>query len=75
MLFNSYVFILGFLPVTAIVFYFLGSRGHIRAALAFLVVASLFFYGWWNPAYLVLIGLSILFNYAVGRELARRHAS
>ncbi|MGE0585647.1 MAG: MBOAT family protein [Flavobacteriaceae bacterium] len=75
MLFNSYVFILGFLPVTAIAFYALGSRGHIRAALTLLVLASFFFYGWWNPAYLILIGGSILFNYAAGRELARRHAA
>jgi len=34
------------------------------------VLASLFFYGWWNPAYLLLIGFSILFNYLIGAALA-----
>ena len=35
-------------------------------AVSWLVGASLFFYGWWNPAYLVLILGSILFNYTAG---------
>jgi len=30
----------------------------------------LFFYGWWNPAYLGLIFVSILFNYAIGLVIA-----
>ena len=33
-------------------------------------MASLFFYGWWNPAYLGLILVSILFNYAFGVTLS-----
>jgi D-alanyl-lipoteichoic acid acyltransferase DltB (MBOAT superfamily) len=37
------------------------------APLAWLATASLLFYGWWNPANLVLIGSSIGFNFAVGR--------
>lgn len=72
MLFNSYIFILLFLPVTLFVFIWLGARGRVRAALTWLVAASLFFYGWWNPAYLGLIIGSMLFNYAVGVELTRR---
>lgn len=69
MLFNSYFFILVFLPVTLLVFFALGRNGGRRAAIAWLVAASLFFYGWWNPAYLGLIVASILFNYAVGSVL------
>jgi D-alanyl-lipoteichoic acid acyltransferase DltB (MBOAT superfamily) len=69
MLFNSYTFILVFLPVTLIVFYLIGARGHHRIAVSWLVAASLFFYGWWNPAYLGLILGSMLFNYAVGVAL------
>src|SRR5438093_6088350 len=69
MLFNSYIFILVFLPVTLAVFFALGSRSEQRAAIAWLVAASLFFYGWWNPAYLGLIIASILFNYTVGTVL------
>tara|TARA_B100001964_G_scaffold151929_1_gene167160 strand:- start:229 stop:1707 length:1479 start_codon:yes stop_codon:yes gene_type:complete len=41
-------------------------------AISWLVGASLFFYGWWNPAYLGLILGSILFNYAVGVALLGR---
>jgi D-alanyl-lipoteichoic acid acyltransferase DltB (MBOAT superfamily) len=36
-----------------------------------LVFASLFFYSWWNIAYLPLILISMLFNYAVGNQLSR----
>jgi alginate O-acetyltransferase complex protein AlgI len=42
------------------------SVGHHRVAIAWLVDASLFYYGWWNPAYLGLIIGSMLANYAVG---------
>ena len=66
MLFNSYEFILAFLPITLLGFLLLGRFGDHRYALGWLVLASLFFYGWWNPAYLLLIGFSIAFNYMVG---------
>jgi len=69
MLFNSFTFIFIFLPVTLAGFFAIGSRGHHRIAIAWLVGASLFFYGWWNPAYLGLILGSILFNYAIGVAL------
>ncbi len=71
MLFNSHVFIFGFLPLTLLLFYLLGRAGRGRPARAWLVFASLFFYGWWNPAYLPLILTSVLFNYSVGRGLSR----
>jgi D-alanyl-lipoteichoic acid acyltransferase DltB (MBOAT superfamily) len=66
MLFNSYIFIFLFLPVTLAGFFLIGKRQHHRVAIAWLVACSLFFYGWWNPAYLGLILVSILFNYAFG---------
>ncbi len=72
MLFNSYEFIFVFLPVTLLVFWRIGGIGHHRAAIAWLVGASLFFYAWWNPAYLGLILASMLFNYAVGVALGCR---
>ncbi|MDH3974416.1 MAG: MBOAT family protein [Deltaproteobacteria bacterium] len=70
MLFNSFEFILFFLPVTLAFFYFLGRKGSQEFSIIWLVLASLFFYGWWNPAYLLLIIASILFNYSVGRTLS-----
>ncbi len=73
MLFNSYIFIFLFCPVTFIVFYLIGGRGYHRLALAWLVGASLFFYGWWNPIYLIIIVGSILFNYQIGLSLGNHH--
>jgi alginate O-acetyltransferase complex protein AlgI len=70
MLFNSYSFILFFLPLTWLVFFWVGARRHLYGA-AWLTAASLFFYGWWNPAYVWLLLGSILFNYGVGLLLAR----
>jgi alginate O-acetyltransferase complex protein AlgI len=70
MLFNSYEFILLFLPTVLLCFHLIGKRGHHRVAIAWLICASLFFYGWWNPAYLLLMLFSILFNYSVGISLS-----
>ncbi len=70
MLFNSYGFIFVFLPIALFGFYAIGSKSHHRTATAWLVGCSLFFYGWWNPAYLSIIIISMLFNYAVGTVLA-----
>jgi alginate O-acetyltransferase complex protein AlgI len=69
MLFNTYQFIFAFLPVTLLVFFILGSRGQTSLAMGWLVLASLFFYGFWNPAYVGLIILSLLVNFAFGRAL------
>ena len=69
MLFNSYIFIFLFLPITLLGFHLIGVRGCHRAALAWLVLASLLFYGWWNPAYLTLILGSMLLNYIIGVSL------
>ncbi|MDP6390192.1 MAG: hypothetical protein QF654_09885 [Alphaproteobacteria bacterium] len=46
MLFNSYVFILGFLPVVLVGFYYLADRFGPSGAIGWLLIASLFFYGW-----------------------------
>ncbi|MCF7970077.1 MAG: MBOAT family protein [Methylococcaceae bacterium] len=75
MLFNSYIFIFIFLPIVLFGFYAIGARSHHRAAIAWLVAASLFFYGWWNPAYLSIILISMLFNYAVGAVLSGKDKS
>jgi len=73
MLFNSYEFILAFLPLTALIFFLLGRKGFFQGAIAWLVCASLFFYGWWEPKYLVLLCGSIAVNFLVGSSLQRLH--
>lgn len=72
MLFNSYAFIFIFLPIVLMGFFYIGNRGHHRIAASWLIAASLFFYGWWNPAYLGLILGSILFNYSIGIAITSR---
>ncbi|MBS4033335.1 MAG: MBOAT family protein [Ignavibacterium sp.] len=72
MLFNSHIFIFLFLPATLLV-YFLCGIYSTRLSAVWLIAASLFFYGWWNPAYVGLLVGSILFNYSVGMVLAREH--
>lgn len=62
MLFNSYVFIYLFLPLTLFGFnYFKSVNGRIQ----WLILASIFFYGYWDPRFLPLILFSILFNYII----------
>ncbi|MFQ5488405.1 MAG: MBOAT family O-acyltransferase, partial [Gammaproteobacteria bacterium] len=70
MLFHSYGFIFLFLPLTLLGFFLLGRYGLLRWALAWLVLASLTFYGWWNVEYLFLLLASIVVNYLLGRALA-----
>ncbi len=70
MLFNSYAFIFLYLPVVLVIFFQLARFGASYAA-AWLALASLFFYGYWNPAYVGLLLLSIGFNYAFGRWIAK----
>ncbi|MEM7377238.1 MAG: MBOAT family protein [Pseudomonadota bacterium] len=75
MLFNAYEFIFAFLPITLAGFFFLGANRGLRPAVAWLVAASLFFYGYWRPVYLLLIGGSIVFNYLCGLGIARMLAA
>lgn len=64
MLFNSFEYIFVFLPLAFLVYRALNSfpiwNSHI-----WLICCSLFFYSWWNPPFVVLLIVSILFNYSV----------
>ncbi len=75
MLFNSYIFIFAFLPITFISYFLLAKYRNGEAAITFLVLASLFFYGWWNPIYLLLMLLSIGVNYLIGESIVRYRAA
>lgn len=63
MLFNSYEFIFCFLPAFLIIFYAALRYCNLKTALTAIVGASFFFYGFWNPPYLLLLILSIVLNY------------
>ncbi len=66
MLFNSYVFLYAFLPIALAGYFLLARSGRVPAAL-WLVGMSLLFYGWWNPAYVPLLVLSIGGNHLLSR--------
>ncbi len=69
MLFHSQPFILLFLPLCFLGFLWLWKRGGEKAALGWLVLASLFFYSWWNPKYLPLLLGSVLVNFFLARAM------
>ena len=69
MLFNSFQFIFGFLPIVFIGFFVIARWSRTWAA-GWLVLASLFFYGYWTLRALPLLLASILVNYAFGMRLA-----
>ena len=72
MLFNSYSFIFLFLPITFFGFFLLGKHAPKKLATLWLVLASFFFYGWWDYTYVPLLFSSIVFNYLIGRQLENR---
>ena len=67
MLFNSYIFILVFLPLTLILYFGLHHFGRKKQAQAALVLLSLWFYGYLNPSFIPVIIASILINFGVSR--------
>jgi D-alanyl-lipoteichoic acid acyltransferase DltB (MBOAT superfamily) len=70
MLFNSIPFIFVFLPVAVILFHGLARASH-RAAAGFLVIASLFFYGWWDSRYVLLLVASTCGNFLFSEVIVR----
>jgi len=74
MLFNSHVFIFLFLPVALAGFFAAGAVNR-KLAAGWLAACSLFFYGWWAPAYVGLLVASFLFNYAMGISIVRARAA
>ncbi|MEG1847643.1 MAG: MBOAT family O-acyltransferase [Lachnospiraceae bacterium] len=72
MLFNSYIFIFLFLPITLIGYYSCNRLHRYKLAQIWLVLMSLWFYGYFNPSYLAIMLSSIVINYLVYRMMATR---
>ena len=70
MLFNSPIFLFVFLPLVIAGFYLIGAKSHHRIGLIWLIGASLAFYAYWKAEYLLLILVSIGFNFVFGLLLA-----
>ena len=67
MFFNSIAFLL-FLPSVFFIYWFL-VKGNIKAQNIILLIASYFFYGWWDYRFLILIALSTVIDYCIGLKL------
>jgi len=65
MLFNSQLFIVGFLPIVLALYYALAS--HRRARQALIVLASLVFYGWWDIRFVPLLAGLTIANWLIAR--------
>ena len=72
MLFNSYIFILLFLPIALIGYFGINRMGRYQMALFFLCIMSLWFYAYFNTKYLLLIGTSILTNFCLSRLILQQ---
>jgi alginate O-acetyltransferase complex protein AlgI len=74
MLFNSYDFIFGFLPL-ALIGYQIASALSRKVVIAWLGVASLVFYAWWRPPFVLLLLASITLNYCAAILISRSAGS
>lgn len=69
MLFNSFVFLLCFLPVTYLVFWSLRS---VQLRYIWLTVTGYVFYGYWNPWFCFLMAFSTMVSYLAGLGLLKQ---
>ena len=76
MLFNSFAFLFGYLPIVLAGYFLLdrltSSASWRLAPAVWLALASLFFYAWWDVRYLPLLLASICVNYGAGRLIGVR---
>jgi alginate O-acetyltransferase complex protein AlgI len=66
MLFNSYVFIFAFLPVTLLGYYLIPQR---RLQLFFLLLCSLAFYAYWSSKLVLLLLFTVVLDFYVARAI------
>ena len=79
MLFNSYVFVFLFFPLTLLGYYCCLKAGRklwngaycVSLGNAFMFAASLIFYGWLHPEYLPVLVSSMAVNYGIFRQIER----
>ncbi len=75
MLFNSYIFIFAFLPVVVAVYCWVRRYPERMWTIGWLALASLFYYAWWKPEFLLLLLGSIAVNAWFGNLLCGRRLS
>ena len=67
MVFSSYEFVFLFLPIVLVLYFKTHSFPKLQSGI--LAVASLFFYGYFNPYYLFIIIASIMVNFGLGHGI------
>lgn len=72
MLFNSYIFVLLFLPACLTGYFILNHFRYEKCASGFLLGMSLWFYGYFNIRYLPIILISIWGNFLIHHQLCHR---
>jgi alginate O-acetyltransferase complex protein AlgI len=73
MLFNSYTFLFGFLPLTLFAIYLCRYVRALNVAIILLIVASFLFYAWWDWRFVFLLFASALVNWFCGRAAADKN--
>lgn len=68
MLFNSFVFLFAFLPVTYVVFWSLRTA---QQRYVWLAITGYVFYSWWNPWFCLLMAFSTLVSFFAGLAMLR----
>ena len=71
MVFSSLVFLLRFLPITLLLYFIVPGT---KAKNAVLIAASLLFYAWGEPVWVILLIISSVVDYICG-GLAGRHSN
>ena len=65
MLFQSQIYVLAFLPLTVALYYAVARSAAARQWV--LIVASLVFYGWWDPRFVILVVSQITATWLLAR--------
>jgi alginate O-acetyltransferase complex protein AlgI len=68
MLFNSFVFLFGFLPICFVVFWSLSSA---KARYVWLTISGYVFYGYWDARFCLLMAFSTVVSFTAGLGLLR----
>ena len=61
---------MAFLPITLILYFLIPER-FLKGRNLWLLIASLIFYGWGEPKYILVMLFSIVFNYVMGRLIGK----
>lgn len=71
MVFSSIPFLVFLVVVYLLVYGTIKTTDNRNYTKWILLLASLFFYSWWNPPFIILLGISVVFNYGISKLILR----